>query len=117
MCSGTADSASCHNFLFSEHKIANGYSDDNAKGHKSPIFQELKLCSQKEQGRTTEESSISIQNVREYPDPKNLFGEGSNWLVRVVALKFGPASGTFGGISQCQEDYATPGPCLDCRRG
>ena len=36
---------------------------------------------------------------------------------RVVGLKFGPASGSFGAISQCQEDYATPGPCLDCSPG
>ena len=62
VCSATADSASCHNFLFSEDKIANGYSDDNAKGHKSQIFQELKLCLQKEQGRTIEERSILSKN-------------------------------------------------------
>ena len=58
--SAVADSASCPNFLFCEDKIANGYSDDYAKGHKSPIFQELKLCLHEEQGRTTEESSIFI---------------------------------------------------------
>ena len=41
-CWARADSASCDNFLFCEDKIANEHSDDYAKGHKSPIFQEVK---------------------------------------------------------------------------
>ena len=35
-----------------------------AEGHKSPMFQKLKLCSQNHQGRTTDERSIFIFNSR-----------------------------------------------------
>ena len=113
----TADSASCHNFLFCEDKIANGFSDDYAKEHKSPIFQEIKPCSQKQQGRATEESYIFISkcNLSNFHashmqhGTKNLFGPGPNWLGWSLRVwKF-----------RCNQSM--PGrlckPCLDCSRG
>ena len=86
----TADSASCHNFLFCEDKIANGFSDDYAKGHKSPIFQEIKLCSQNsKEGQKKEAVYSSLNTIFNIfmtfvhavcSGSENLFGPGPNWL-------------------------------------
>ena len=49
--SDTADSASCHNFLFCEDKIANGSWDNCAKCHKRPVYQEYKNHNNKKSSR------------------------------------------------------------------